>query len=601
MRIAIQNSWPNIPLCAEAEFIARALQACQTLGFDAKEVVTSNEILQYKPDCVLITHEYSAKLTPFPTVGLLWSPCSFYAHDPLRHKSILSYDGWLAGSDEIAEWLRDFLISKGRQPVIHPEAFLPSSPDCGPAGEFSVDPSLIYVGNHWDGSRHGAIFRSLNERVPLRIYGPPNSWTHIGNHYAGPLAFDGRSVLDAIRSAGIALCLHKAAHRKYNCPSMRLFEAAAAGALIISDDFDFPRHWFRNSILYVDPDLPAPLVTEQIVGHVEWARANPGAAGRLAARSTDIFRRFLSLDRMLEKLPEFVDRVRERSQMVTTRSSGHEATVEYIIRVGSRPVEVIERALESLAGQMHCAIAVIIVQFHPVAGLEALIDNFSDKLQSIRRVIVPNNGKRSTAWWAGLNNVRAEFFAVLDDDDMLHPNHVSSIMEYFRRHPKCDFVYSGVVRTEEEPGHFVLPPNFHGPAGKIIEETREVYFLDPPDLSRLGKFDNYIQSNTWICRSALLDQDLLVDPLTEYGEDMYFYLLVASRSTLGFTGSPTAIWNWRSTSKDNYMLSIDGTAMHLGLNRMRRRLQAAHIQSRFLVADAATEDQAAAAVEQDNS
>ena len=52
---------------------------------------------------------------------------------------------------------------------------------------------------------------------------------------------------------------------------MRLFEAAAAGALIISDDFEFPREWFRDSVLYVDAELPAPMVVEQIVSHVEWA------------------------------------------------------------------------------------------------------------------------------------------------------------------------------------------------------------------------------------------------------------------------------------------------------------------------------------------
>ena len=85
------------------------------------------------------------------------------------------------------------------------------------------------------------------------------------------LPFDGVSIVNAIRSSGIALCLHRAEHRKVNCPSMRLFEAAAAGALIITDDFEFPRVWFRDSVLYVDAELPPSIVVQRILSHVEWA------------------------------------------------------------------------------------------------------------------------------------------------------------------------------------------------------------------------------------------------------------------------------------------------------------------------------------------
>jgi phosphoglycerol transferase len=581
MRIAIQNSWPNVPQSAENEFIARALLVCQRVGFDAVEVVTSDDILRFKPDCVLVTHEYSPKLTPFPTLGLLWSPCSFYAYDPLRHKSILSYDGWLCGSGEIAEWLQDFLVSKGRQPLIHSHLFLPSAPDCGPAGNLPSELTLMYVGRHWDGTRHGAIFRSLGERVQMNIYGSAESWPHVGDSYRGMLPCDGRSLIEAIRSSGIALCLHKVAHRKYNCPSMRLFEAAAAGALIISDDFAFPRQWFRDSVLYVDPQLPASLVTEQVVAHVEWARANQEAATRLARRSNELFRRALTLDRMFDSLPPFVDRVRERSRMVVAPNTVHNhATVEYIIRVGSRSVGMVCRALDCLATQTHRGIAITIIQFHPVEGLDALLAQHHANFRRIRRLVVPNDDKRSTAWWAGLKSVEAEFFAVLDDDDLLHPNHIASIMDYFEHHPDCGFVYSGTIRTEEEPGFFVNRVNFDGPSGKTIEETREVVFLDEPDLVRLAYFDNFIQSNSWICRTAVLDQDLLFDPMTEYSEDMYFYLLVASRTKLGFTGSPTAVWNWRSQSKDNSMLSFDTSKLMAGLGRIRMRLRIANLQAK---------------------
>lgn len=308
MRIAVQNSLPNHPRSAEAEWIRRFFTACEKLGFEPVEVITSDDILRCQPDCVLVTHEFSPKLTPFPTLGLNWSPPAFFAGDPVRRRAILSLDGHLCGSVQIAQWIEDFASSLGKRALLHDGLMLPSTPDNGPAGPLPTELSIMYAGSHWDGSRHGEVFRELDRRAPLKLYGPPETWGDRGANYRGTLAFDGVSVLTAIREAGIALCLHKAAHREANCPSMRLFEAAAAGALIVSDDFEFPREWFRDSILYVDAELPGPVVAEQIVAHVEWANRNPEAANRLARRSNDLFRRNLTLESMLGSLPDFVDR-----------------------------------------------------------------------------------------------------------------------------------------------------------------------------------------------------------------------------------------------------------------------------------------------------
>jgi phosphoglycerol transferase len=574
MRIAILNSLPNLPVSAEAEFILRALKACRALGWDAHEVVTSDDIMRLSPECVLVTHEASPKLTPFPTVGALWGPCTFHAEDPVRRKAILSYDAWLSGSEEISLWLEDFLIGQGKRPLIHTGPFLPSAPDFGPADDLPADLAMIYVGLHWDGNRHGTIFSRLAERLPMNIYGPAERWEHVGARYRGAVPFDGESVIKAIRRSGVALCLNKAAHRDFDCPSMRLFEAAAAGALIISDDFGFPRQWFRNSVLYVDADLPPRLVVEQVVAHFHWAQADRQAANRLAKRSNELFRSQLTLERMLEPLPELVDRARKRTTMVTPCRPGRSApTVEYVVRIGARSAEVVDRALRSLVGQNYPALAVTLVQFHPVEGIEGLMVRHRARFQWLRRVIVPNTGKRSTAWWAGLRSIQADFFAFLDDDDELHPNHVTSIMVHFERHPDCGFVYSGVIRAEVDPGHFVQAPNFEGPGGKTIEETRELLFLDPPDLARLARFENYITSNSWICRTSALRGEIPEDPKVEYTEDVYFYLWLSARAKFGFTGLPTAVWNWRSTARDNSMLSVADAAFATGKKRLTERLQ----------------------------
>ena len=97
-----------------------------------------------------------------------------------------------------------------------------------------------------------------------------------------------------------------------------------------------------------------------------------------------------------------------------------QAVVEYIVRIGSRPAETVP-ALGSLAAQIYREIAVFLVQFHPVPGLDAVIDQFQSRFRWICRIVVSNNGNRSTAWWAGLNALTANFFGMLDDDDLLFP------------------------------------------------------------------------------------------------------------------------------------------------------------------------------------
>ena len=149
--------------------------------------------------------------------------------------------------------------------------------------------------------------------------------------------------------------------------------------------------------------------------------------------------------------------------MVAVQGSAEQPqpTVEYIIRIGSPPAATLARALDSLAAQTYQAIAIILVQFHPIVGLNAVIDCYRSRFVSIRHIVVANNGNRSTSWWAGLNAVTAEFFGMLDDDDTLYPNHVASLMDRLARNPSDGFVYSGLVKIEDEPGHYVTGPRFN--------------------------------------------------------------------------------------------------------------------------------------------
>ena len=323
---------------------------------------------------------------------------------------------------------------------------------------------------------------------------------------------------------------------------MRLLEAAAAGALIISDDFAFPRYWFRDSVLYVDPELPPALVVEQIKGHVEWACENPEAANRRARLSTELFRRSLSLDRILERVPEFVDRVRQSCRMfVASDRPCHGPTVEYILRIGSKPIKDLATALDSLANQTYRNIALTLVQLHHLEGLEEVISSYRPKFRWLRQHIVANDDGERT----DLNSIKADFFGVLDHGDALHPNHVAMILDHFERYPECGLVYSGVIRVETDEGRYIDAINFQGPGDTTIAETRELKFFDSPDRARPESLYDCIQSNAWLCRSSVLNNGLLDDAGSEGVADLS--KVIAEGTVVGFTGSPTMVRHWRSS------------------------------------------------------
>jgi phosphoglycerol transferase len=243
----------------------------------------------------------------------------------------------------------------------------------------------------------------------------------------------------------------------------------------------------------------------------------------------------------------------------------------------------------------------MLVQFHPIAGLDAVVDHYRSRFAWIRHIVVANNGIRSTAWWAGLNAVTADFFGMLDDDDTLFPNHVASVMDCLERNPDYGLAYSGLVKVEDEPGHYVTAPQFNGPAGKVIEERREIYCLQEQSFVNFLPTRNVIGQNSWICRTSLLDREVLSDPKIEWAEDVYFTALMAGRTRFGFTAMATANWHWRSTTKDNWTLALSDRTFQVSLVRWQQRLQNLRLPSHANVPLPSSQYDVNRAVNQDSS
>ncbi|MFS0741053.1 glycosyltransferase family A protein [Brevundimonas sp. 3P9-tot-E] len=585
MKIALLDGLPNLMNSAEAEFLARFQIACKNLSnVEARRVVTSDDINEYDPDVVLVLYDFSRKLTKYPTIGMVWNPLSFTEDDPYRILSLKSYDGYLVANKELTNFCNDLQFTRAvRKPV--GEFFLPTSYRTDiVAVETVKEPTLCYMGVHWDGGRHAPLFDSLAQRKLITFYGPEDSWERHLADYGGLIPFDGKSVQSTIAKHGVALCLHKREHLRQNTPSMRIFEALSVGALPICDRIDFAIEELSDVALFVDTTKSASKVAKQVEAHMQWIRENRAEAAERARRGKEWFDKNWSLETKIENLIlPTLQRVKEsmqfdhtpRNYKAANKAAGKDTLCEVIIRTGSRDIESLQRSVDAvIAGDSaECPLGIVIVDYKKRDDIKAFTEDYIAKRLPVKYINSKDNRCRSTALWAGIEATTAPYIAHLDDDDTVFTNHYRVLKQTLQRFPDSPMAFSGGVKIEESEGRYFYAPNFEGPRGETIKETRELCFFDDHDLSRLCHFDNYILSNSWMVRSEAIKAVCEDDPEFEVGEDVYLYLLLAQKGEFKFTNTATAGWHWRSAVADNSMTSVGLHTWARDGRRTIRRLQ----------------------------
>ena len=314
MRVAVIHPFPNRP-CAESELIARMVQAMHNLQWDAAKVATSADIRNFQPDCVLSLHFWSPKLTQYPTLACMWNPPPYWQDKPEAFTNLLSCDGFISGSEQITQYIRDLLFSTGKPAPIADFLLRPSC-QATEVHEIQQGTVLFYAGTGWDRRRHANLFEKLSRKISMHIYGPAASWADIdvGPAYKGCIPFDGQSILTKIQQAGVALCIHGDEHRRWDLPSMRLFEAAAAGAIILADDMKSTRDHFGDTVLYIDVEQPVDQLVNQIESHMAWIARSPEKALAMACAAHRIFVETFALEKQLAELPAFLEQVNRAGQ-----------------------------------------------------------------------------------------------------------------------------------------------------------------------------------------------------------------------------------------------------------------------------------------------
>jgi len=500
--IAIQNSYPGSSATAELEYIKRFVLVSERFGIKTTIVDTSNDIIAACPNFVIATHPNTPKLTQFTTLGSMWSPPQYFQNDPRILRSVCSYDGYLVGPDVT---LKAVCESAGRFSSPKPIAdfrVYPSSPSgIAQAKEFS---SLLYLGTNWDGSRHAGLLAKLAAERLLALYGPPAAWRHLPGAYCGPLPFDGTSVIRACAKHGVVLCLNLEDHRELDTPSMRIFEAASAGCVVLSDDIPFARRIFGDAVFVIPSELDDDDKLAFIRDRLDFVKNHPRVAGEMGATVKEIFDRELSLDVVIPKIVEFGFEV--RSVAGSNRLSGtligeDAATINVFIRAENCKPALLDRAIQSVCGQTYPHLRIVLV------GRTSQVSQFVEQYRHVGRAIEttpePIGGGRSALFNARAGAVRAPYFSWLDPTCTWDPIHLESLHAALKWNAACKLAYSGCILVRCD-GSYFEEPNFKVDHAVTIRETRRLMSLEPFEVLRSASNNEMIPLSGWLARPELL-------------------------------------------------------------------------------------------------
>lgn len=378
-----------------------------------------------------------------------WSPNGF-----LIPEGLFAYFANMSKHDIIIGGNQSYKIE--REILQHPDIFadfihlVPSVPK-----DFILPPikrkeyRLFYVGINLEKiqggkTRHIPLLKYLDKKNMIDIYGPSslfgcdNLWGDFRN-YKGEIPFDGKTILKKINDAGICLALHSPAHNNNESVSNRIFEAAASGAVVITDKNKYIEKYFGDSVYYVDYDKTEEEQSEDIKKYIEEIQQNPDMAYEKASIAQQIFRENLTFDIQIENT---INKLNEQKEKLI------HSKWKYIVDI----ICFIEKCSDFLSikkeieKQYYKNINVIILH-------RDKIDTPVDKNYTFIDVSKYEKNE-GLIFEKIMRYLKGDFFMILNKFSAMHKNHINKLVDSLYKRKNL-FAYTGTyIRYEDH--HIVL-------------------------------------------------------------------------------------------------------------------------------------------------
>lgn len=560
-KFAVIVTWPDA-FNAEYEVILRIQRAavianieCVLVNNDGFQLQTldSPEPRRIKPeeiDFAISIHFESPKLFDAYTYLCLWNPIEFFTewgYDQSIAK-IVSHD--------------DFLYSGSKKALRHAQRLKPNFQripgdvaEFYPSLEFPVLPptlgehKLFYCGMNWEKitkskNRHNGLLKLLSQSGKLIIYGPESYmgmpiWEDY-ECYAGPIPFDGCSIIYEIHKAGICLALMSDNHFQSDIASSRLYEGLAAGVVVITDDHKFFRDRFSDNLLYISPLVSDERRFEQICEHLSWISRNPTDALNKARAAQEIFLKNYSMATLLNNL--FINNIhRKQTNRDICLSRQDNDTIEVIVPFVVGKIATLQHLLDNLNGQLYKNIKINLIvdsKFYEIYEKELVeicknflageIYKFSFFAENDISGMGPRVLRLGEAIHHVVSRIASPFFCFLTTNESWFSDHLSRLKRLLEDHQESYASYSGVAIETLE-------------INSLPKRQLDYVQFDRITFAEILKFAVYPSS--FLFRSSMIKDDCLdlILPDLDGLEHLFFAILAESKSNLSPTGSATCV------------------------------------------------------------
>lgn len=514
MRIAYLNVWGADSSEHHTGFILKIV--AERLGVEIIPCRNSADVDAANPDYTILLSRTQAKLTRHPTYMVLNEPSTVYFREPGLLNYMLSFDGYFALADSLTLFLKHALYGIRRKE--DPGVYYNSAHRMDEVADVATllragHARLTYFGTNWDG-RRAHFFHQFGHWGEAEIYGPQRTWAHQQlPSYKGEVPFDGVSAQRVYVRTGVGLNILADHHLHEDVISNRVFEISSVGAACVSCDMPWLRRHFGDSLYYFEQEATDARVLEQLKDIMAHMRAHPLEAQEKARAARQIFEKQFSLDVLVQNTIDY----HKRKSVKRPRTA--DPLISVVMLTDGAKAGDFKRTLQSIPAQECGRYQLILVKtkaFDEKPFLESV------RAPHIDVTCVDGLGQGGSApLWAGLKEVKGDFFAVLAEGTEWFPQHISRLLARANFDgDEADFVHSAHVQQHGGPVKSPVPNG----------ETRSVsFFNDVQGMDYMRAAEN-IPFGGFLARRTLLDVRLLEDPQLEKGAEKYLLMALMARA-----------------------------------------------------------------------
>lgn len=521
------------------------ISSCRRHGIEVEAFTSSDEILVFKPDFIIVTTPEHAKLTPFPTYGFIGRPREEYLSVPRYLRNILTYDGYLTPSPSLRQMLEDIMFgSRKLNTAIVDFNFYPY--DYYIADELHDHINILIP--EYSELQFKSSIRTIKRVLPQA----KTISFKIEN-------FDTSQIHQTLKD-GISICLLSGDEELDMVYPEVYHLLAKSGAVIFHKVKNL--EVFGDNLNYVSAYATVKQLGKEVKTCVNAILQNKTSILQKTAQAKKTAREKYSFNAALNKLCEFHESSLTKRGYLACSDKHREQlpSVSYIMRTGGKHRPHIERALNCLIAQNYPDLRVIFVIHARFEYLDELIAAYpSLKIKVIENI----KSRRSEAIRDGIAAVETDLFGLFDDDDELFPNHVYSLVSALSYHHKRDWrgeigvVYSASIHADDT---FPVAerPEYHDHKLKPGLEKRAIEHFRLYSSTLMSRHA-WFMPNGWLARRSLIDDELLTDPQIDTCEDLYFELQLAQKTHFAFSMEVTAIHHFHHLGNS----TIDDSKKHV--------------------------------------